>query len=493
MVYAEGMKQAVVIYPHQLFEKSPALAAAKGSDCMVYLVEEPLILTHNPIHRQKLMLHKLSMDAYQTSLESAGYKVTRLSISEYETSRSVFKKLKQDGVKKMHIVDTTDFLLEQAIDRSGIERVFYDTPYFILSRADAMERFIDSKRFMATFYKNLRQDKDILMDGEKPQGGKWSFDEDNRQKIPRGTALPEDIQRYGNAETSAAEAWAENVSAEKYGETGVWLPYTHDGARAYLKHFLEERFAQFGPYEDAMTTAGVRLWHAAISPLMNIGLLTPQYVLDEAIAYADENEVPLNSLEGFVRQIIGWREFIRASYECDGVKMRNSNHFNHRRQLKEAHWSGDTGIEPVDHVIKTALTYGYTHHIERLMVMGNYFLLINTQPDEVYRWFMGMYLDAYDWVMVPNVYGMSQFADGGSFATKPYISGSNYIKKMSDFEKGAWEDTWTALYWNFVQRHIDTFENNHRLSMMPKTLERMNAETREKHLKRAESYLQSLE
>jgi deoxyribodipyrimidine photolyase-related protein len=486
------MNKAVVIYPHQLFEESPALAGA-GGDCSVYLVEEPLILTHNPIHRQKLMLHKLSMDAYERFLSDAGHQVNRLEVGTYETTASVFEKLSKDGVEQMHICDTTDYLLEQAIEHSGIERVWYDTPYFVLPKGEAIERFTNSKRFMAKFYKELRKDKDILMDGDEPAGGKWSFDEDNREKIPKGTELPEDIQMYGNAETGAAEAWVEAIEAEKYGETGCWLPYTHDGAKQYLKEFFKIRFQKFGPYEDAMTTAGVRLWHSAISPLMNIGLLTPKQVLDEAIVYAESEDVPMNSLEGFVRQIIGWREFIRASYECDGGKMRNKNFFTHKNQLPNSYWDGTTDIEPVDHVIRTALTYGYTHHIDRLMVMGNFMLLSQLHPDEVYRWFMGMYLDAYDWVMVSNVYGMSQFADGGSFATKPYISGSNYIKKMSDYKKGDWEDIWTALYWNFIADHRPVFEKNHRLSMMPKMLDRMSDEKREAHGERAKSYLESLD
>ena len=485
------MKQAVVIYPHQLFKTSPALEVV-SKDTPVYLVEEPLILTHNPIHRQKLILHKLSMDAYEQYLGDAGHSVTRLSIQDHETTAAVFEKLEKKGVEQMHIVDTTDYLLEQAIRNCGIERVWYETPYFILPKEEAVERFKTSNRYMAKFYKELRKDKDILMDGGEPEGGQWSFDEDNRQKIPKGTNLPEDISSYGNTETSEAEAWTEKIDAEKYGETGCWLPYTHDGAREYLKNFLESRFDCFGPYEDAITTHGIRLWHSAISPLMNIGLLTPQEVVDKALAYAEENDIRINSVEGFVRQILGWREFIRASYECDGVKMRNSNHFNHRRKLKEEYWTGETGITPVDRATKTALAYGYTHHIERLMVMGNFFLLTNTKPDEVYRWFMAMYLDTYDWVMVPNVYGMSQFADGGSFATKPYISGANYIKKMSDYESGDWEKTWTALYWNFVSRHVETFKNNHRLSMMPKTLERMKEGTRQDHFERAQSFLNNL-
>jgi deoxyribodipyrimidine photolyase-related protein len=180
---------------------------------------------------------------------------------------------------------------------------------------------------------------------------------------------------------------------------------------------------------------------------------------------------------------------MRASYEVDGDQMRQKNFFNHTRALPDSFWDGSTTIDPVDHAIKTALEYGYNHHIERLMVMGNVMLLSQTNPHDVYGWFMGMYIDAYDWVMVPNVYGMSQFADGGSFATKPYISGANYIKKMSDYKKGDWEETWTALYWNFINTHLEVFKSNHRMSMMPRLLEKMNPETRERHLDLAKEHL----
>ncbi len=488
-MYTHAMYEATIIYPHHLFKDSPALVPGR----VVYLVEEPLLLTHNPIHRQKLMFHTLSMDAYERDLRAAGYTVTRLTIAEHRKTEDVFARLKKDGVERMHLVDTTDDYLEQAIRKSGIERVWYESPLFILEKQDAIDRYVTSKRFMASFYKQLRKDQNILVDEDgKPAGGQWSFDADNREKIPKDTSLPEDIAHYGNGETAAAEDWAITVAAEQYGEPGCWLPYTHEGAQKFLREFLRERFATFGPYEDAMHTEGVRLWHSALSPLVNVGLLTPRAVLDTALAYAQEHDVPLNSLEGFVRQVLGWREFMRASYESDGRSMRSQNFFNHTRELPDSFWDGTTGIDPVDHVITTALKYGYTHHIERLMVMGNVMLLSQLDPNEVYRWFMGMYIDAYDWVMVPNVYGMSQFADGGSFATKPYISGANYIKKMSNCPAGDWEATWTALYWHFIATHQAYFASNHRLSMMPRTLERMKDETRQQHFEVARHYLQNL-
>jgi deoxyribodipyrimidine photolyase-related protein len=343
---------------------------------------------------------------------------------------------------------------------------------------------------MANFYKKLRQDTGILMDGEEPVGGAWSFDSENRQKLPQSLPLPADITPYPSTpEYEAAAAWAMQVPAEQYGEAALYLPVTHKEAADYLADFLVERLAQFGPYEDAITTEQTRLFHSILSPLLNIGLLTPRQVVDTTLAYATEHDVSIASLEGFIRQIIGWREFIRASYEVDGRRMRTKNFFNHTRKLPTTWWNGTTGILPLDTTIARARQFGYTHHIERLMVAGNLMLLSGIHPAEAYRWFMGMYIDAYDWVMVPNVYGMSQFADGGSFATKPYISGAAYIKKMSNYPKGDWEAMWTALYWHFIATHQSVFLKNHRLSMMPRLLEKMSKDAYDAHMRLASDWL----
>ena len=482
--------EASLIYPHQLFSQHPALKKGR----VVYLVEEPLLLTHNPSHVQKLLLHRLSLQAFKEKLEDAGYEVKYLEIATLSDTASVFAHLKDAGVTALHIVDTTDDYLEREItlaeETHGFTCHRYESPLFLLSKAEASSRYLDSKRFLAKFYKQLRIDRNILMDGDTPTGGAFSFDEDNRQKLPKRIELPADITFFEDQAVTEARTWLTTFSSERYGEEHVWIPYTHNMAQKFLQEFLCTRFAEFGPYEDAITTTHTRLFHSTLSPLINIGLLTPQEVLEAALSYVETNPtVPINSLEGFVRQILGWREFIRAAYEVDGRIMRTKNFFAHNRSLPTGIWNGATGILPLDLTITRSLQYGYAHHIERLMVAGNYFLLSGTNPDEVYRWFMGMYVDAYDWVMVPNVYGMSQFADGGLFATKPYISGASYLKKMSDYPKGDWEDLWTALYWNFINTHKEFFTKNHRLSMMPKLLEKISPETREAHLVRAQKYL----
>ena len=480
------MSEVTLIYPHQLFKQSPAIQKGRK----IFLIEESLILSYNPIHVQKLIFHKLSLDAYEEQLRKDGYEVARLTIEHYPKTADVFEYLKKQSIQVIHVVDTTDFYLEQAIMKSKIRRVWYESPLFMLSKEDATSRYVSSNKNMARFYKKLREDKNILMnENATPIGGKWSYDTDNRKNLPKNAVLPKDIVFKTSIDLKQAKKWLDKVEAEKYGEIALWLPYTHKEAETFLHTFLEDRFPHFGLYEDAMSTKSVRLFHSTLSPLINVGLLEPKQVIDIAINYANTHKVPINSLEGFVRQIIGWREFIRAAYEVDHIAMRNMNFWKHTRRLQNSFWTGDTGILPIDIAIKKALRYGYTHHIERLMVLGNFMLLNQINPDEVYRWFMAMYLDAYDWVMVPNVYGMSQFADGGIFATKPYISGSNYIKKMSDYPSGDWEEKWTALYWYFISTHHDFFASNNRLSMMPRLFDMMAQEKKNKYSRIANEYM----
>jgi deoxyribodipyrimidine photolyase-related protein len=432
------------------------------------------------------------MDAYEKRLKADGYVVTRLCFAQYPDAAAVFRFIKDSGIERIHCADTTDDYLERTILASGMERVWYESPLFILPRQEAVERYIESKRHMARFYERLRVDRGVLVDEERrPMGGRFSFDADNRKRVPKGKSLPGDIVVAVPSEDEKRRVDS-FPAPEKYGEHGTWLPHTHADAKAALDSFLTERFAHFGDYEDAMTTDGVRLWHSALSPLMNVGLLTAAQVLDAALAYADTHDVPMNSLEGFVRQVLGWREFIRASYEADGRLMRTGNFFGNAEELPPGFWRGETGLLPLDQVIRRAIAAGYTHHIERLMIAGNAMLLVGISPHEAYRWFMGLYSDAYDWVMVPNVYGMSQFADGGTFATKPYICGSNYIRTMSDFPPGEWEEIWTALYWAFIEKHADVFAANHRMSMMPRLLSKMTAARRAELRAKAADYLTSI-
>jgi deoxyribodipyrimidine photolyase-related protein len=330
------------------------------------------------------------------------------------------------------------------------------------------------------------------MEGKKPLGGKWSFDAENRLKFPKNKKAPYIQHPDADIYWNEALEYTQKYFGENYGELKQMplYPHTHEAAQRWLQEFLETRLWEFGAYEDAMVEKEHFLHHSLLTPMLNSGLLTPQEVLDKTLEYAAQNpDLPLNSLEGFIRQIMGWREFIRAVYELKGSEERTRNYWGFKRKIPKSFYDGTTGIGPLDTVIRKVLKTGYCHHIERLMVLGNFMLLCEFDPDEVYKWFMELFIDAYDWVMVPNVYGMSQFADGGLMATKPYISGSSYLMKMSDFKKGEWQEIWDALFWRFMHVHRDFFLQNPRLGMLVHSFDKMTEEKRSGLLQRAENYL----
>jgi deoxyribodipyrimidine photolyase-related protein len=350
--------------------------------------------------------------------------------------------------------------------------------------------------FQTDFYKNQRLSRNILLeDSKKPIGGKWTFDDENRLKYPKSKTPPKVDAISVNDFYKEAFEYTQKHFPDNYGKLNVEYRYptTFEESKTWLKVFLETRFSEFGAYEDAIVSTQTFLHHSILTPMLNVGLLTPQFIIDETLQYASNNEIPLNSLEGFIRQILGWREFIRAVYQLKGNEERTKNYWKFKRKIPASFWNGTTGIEPIDSTIKKVLESGYCHHIERLMVIGNFMLLCEFDPDEVYRWFMELFIDAYDWVMVPNVYGMSQFADGGIMSTKPYISGSNYLMKMSDYKKGDWQQVWDGLFWRFMHTHRDFFLQNPRLGMLVRTFDKMDSKKQEIHLSNASNYLDQLD
>ena len=493
------MSAVSIVYPHQLFEHHPALA--KGRD--VVLVESPLLFTYQNFHKQKLVYHRASMKNYAEFLEKEGFKVTYVEFhQDHAPIKKLIAQLDEQGYTKLHLVDPVDFYLDkwlnEAVDAAGLELEVCDTPMFLNSREELSGFFrSDKKKFhQTTFYKDQRKSRDILITaGDQPEGGKWTYDVDNRKKYPKGkTPPPIQFPDRTDAYKEALE-YVEEHFENNYGKVSDSPLYAMDfqTAKDWFEQFLEQRFAGFGPYEDAIVKEEIYLHHSILTPMMNVGLLTPQYVLDRSLSFAQENGIEIQSLEGFVRQIMGWREFIRGMYVAKGVPMRTENFWGFDRKIPKSFYTGETGIPPIDDTIKKVLKTGYCHHIERLMVLGKFMLLCEFDPKEVYKWFMELFIDAYDWVMVPNVYGMSQFADGGLFATKPYISSSNYILKMSNYSKGDWQQTWDALFWHFMDKQRDFFGSNPRLAMLLRTFDKWDAEKKSTLIKRAEKYFETLE
>jgi deoxyribodipyrimidine photolyase-related protein len=487
-----------LIFPHQLFRNNPVVQKGRK----VYLIEEVLFFNQYHFHQQKIVLHRASMKSYEDYLGKKGIEVEYIEHHQKEGDcTKLMEVLAKKGIKSIHITDVVDNWLMKKLNtackKQGINIHISETPYFLNNMNSVTDFFSKRKTYFQTdFYTWQRKERKILLEKDgKPVGGKWTYDAENRMKFPKKELVPLLPKIKEDKYLIEAKAYTKKYFSNHIGNISdaPLFVHTFKDAEHWLENFLQSRFEKFGIYEDAIVTKEKVLYHSVLSPMLNIGLLTPNQIIDKALAIGQEKNIPLNSLEGFIRQIIGWREFIRIVYEREGSKQRTTNYWKFKRKIPASFWTGTTGILPIDQTIHKILETGYCHHIERLMVLGNFMLLCEFNPDEVYRWFMEMFIDAYDWVMVPNVYGMTQFADGGLMTTKPYISGSNYLMKMSDYEKGDWQAIWDGLFWRFMHEHRIFFLKNPRLGMLVGTFDKMSDDKKKAHLQNANEFLKKID
>lgn len=458
------MSDITLIFPDQLFLKHPCITSQR----QIYLVEEFLFYRVQPFHKQRLILLRSAMQKYSEMLRENQSDVIYIPSKELMYRGSLFDILGKKHIKNIHVCEFADEWLYQDLmigaEKYGWNIHFHPSPGFICSEQELKTFFANKMHYsMAQFYAYQRKSQNILMESQRPIGGKYSFDVENRKKIPKSLSIPSTFSSRTTPNIEKIIAEVESEFTDAIGDAVPFLyPTTHHEARKALDLFLKDKLAFFGAYQDAIQKEESFLFHSVLSPMLNIGLLTPQEVIQAALNRSEKHSVPLNSLEGFLRQIMGWREFVRGSYLIKGSYQRSFNFFHHYENIPKKFWEGVTGILPVDTVVQRVLKTGYCNHIERLMVLGNFLLLTEASPHEIYGWFMGYFVDAYDWVMVPNVYGMSQYADGGVITTKPYVSSSNYILKMSNYPTGEWTEIWDGLFWRFIHKHRCLFSSNNR-------------------------------
>ncbi len=473
------MKSCNVIFPNQLFEDL-SLFENKSK---TFLIEDSKFFTRFNFHKNKLVLHRASMKFYEKYLKEKGIEVEYI-----EFDQNWIEYLKNKNISKIITYELNNFELEEKIKSSGLSVSFVESPMF-LSSNEEFKSFYDSKNHYSqtSFYIYMRKKLKVLLDKNlKPEGGKWTFDKDNRQKIPQDIEIPNLPNIKDNSYVKEAKQYIEKHFYKNIGTFDFFnYPTTFEEVGSWVDAFIKERFEYFGVYQDAIFDDNSYLFHSNISFALNIGLITPQKLL-EKVLIAD---VSLNSKEGYIRQIIGWREFVKGIYNLIGQEQLQSNFWKFENKLSSRFYNGETGILPVDDAIKKLLKTGYANHIERLMILGNFFLLCEINPQEVYKWFMEMSIDAYPWVMCANIFGMSQFADGGKIVTKPYISSSNYIKKMSNYKQGDWCEIFDNLFWCFIYKHFDFFVKNPRLKIITSNLERKNKEEISKMLVSTEEFL----
>ena len=462
-----------------------------------YMAEDYNLCTFQKHHKLKILLYLSSMRSYRDELRERGIKVIYkdCTIDFKKTYEKKLEKIiKEKKVKEISFFEIEDTFFEKKLKsflkKNNITFNEVKSPMFLTSRDEFKEYLSKTKKpFMANFYKVNRSKLNILMNKDgTPKGGKWSFDEDNRKKLPNTVSIPKSLKFKNTIHTENLKKFIEiNFKSHPGFTNRFWFPTTRYQVNKALDDFLKNKINLFGDYEDAVSKKSNILFHSALSPLINIGLITPMEILEKIKKI--QNKVKINSLEGYIRQIIGWREFMRGIYQNFDKQMENRNFFNHKRKMKNSWYNGTTGLEPLDCSIENALKYGWSHHIERLMILANIMNLCQINPKEVYKWFMEMFVDSSDWVMAPNVYGMGLYSDGGIFSTKPYICGSSYFLKMMDFNKGEWCNTMDGLYWNFINKNRKFFSKNPRLSMMVRVFDKMKSERKKIILKAAQQFI----
>ena len=470
-------------------------------DHTFFMAEDFQLCTYEKHHKQKILLFLSAMRSHADKLKKNKFKIEYSSIEDKSFKLNYLEKLKKI-LKLKKISEVSSFEIEDKFFEKKITQFFkkenihwnvVQTPMFLNSREEFKNYLSNSKKpFMATFYKEIRKKSGILMDSDgNPIGGKWSFDEENRNKLPKNVTIPKLPKIKETSHTKKLKPIIEKIFKDHPGSTKeFWFATEYDDVVKLLNFFIKEKSNLFGDYEDAVDQKDNILFHSALSPYINLGLITPEFVIQKVLDFNKKYKIKINSLEGYLRQVIGWREFMRGVYQSYSKEMETGNFFKHNRKMKKSWYEGSTGLPPLDHAIKNAVNYAWSHHIERLMILSNIMNLCEIKPLVVYKWFMEMFADSSDWVMVPNL-SMGLFNDGGIFATKPYICGSSYFMKMMDFKRGDWCNTMDGLYWRFINRNRNFFLKNPRLSMMVRIYDKMNSDRKKLILTSAEKFIKA--
>lgn len=468
----------------------------------ILMREDERLATVHRHHRRKIALFFAAMRAFASDLRLSGREVRYRRWGEADGCDGVFDMLARSGAGRVWLHEPSDRRFAGELTAWGasadVELRLLPSPKFLTSREEWERWRRRSERLlMGDFYAYQRRRLGLLVGpGGEPLGGRWSHDAENRRPLPREVLPPPAYGFPPDPETRAVIALVDREFPDHPGRAeGFEYATTHADAAAWLETFVEERLERFGPYEDAIPSRERVLFHGVLTPYLNCGLLTPAQVVEAALRRNALAPIAINSLEGFLRQVVGWREFVRW-VDHDLYAERGwgeaepwPNALGATRRLGPEWWSAETGLPPLDTVIRRAAEHGWTHHIERLMVAGAAMTMAGVAPTEQYRWFMEMYVDSAEWVMAPNVFGMTSFADSGLFTTKPYISGSAYLLRMGDHPRGAWCDVWDGLYWGFVRRHRDLFAANPRTSAATAGYERLDPLRRDRILAAAEAFV----
>lgn len=439
-------------------------------------------------HIQKVVAFFSAMRSFAASLEDKGHKVVYVKINEEKNPQDLKKLIhlftEKTRAEKFEYLLPDEYRLDQQLKEIAasleIKTESFDTDHFLTTR-DTLEKFFQGKKqlVMESFYRMMRKKYDIMMENGQPEGGKWNYDQSNRKKWKGSPAIPPEYDLRKDVSDLLAEIEQAGIKTiGKIDPKAFNWPTSRSESLEVLNYFTENLLLHFGDYQDALHTEQKFLFHSRISFAMNSKMISPKEVIDRVLEeYRDQqDQIDISQVEGFIRQILGWREYMRGIYWKEMPGYKSTNALDNQNKLPEFFWTGNTKMNCLSHAINQSLEEAYAHHIQRLMITGNYALLTQTHPDEVDAWYLGVYIDAIEWVEITNTRGMSQFADGGIVATKPYVSSANYINKMGNYCQGCTykhskktgEDScpFNALYWNFLDAKKEKFKDNPRMGMM---------------------------
>ena len=499
----------------QLLPDHPLLASP-AKDCLVGMIESAPRAGHLRYHQQKLTLLYSAMRHHAAALKKAGHRILYRRLGDGVRTHGYAEALagwiKEHKITAIHLLDPNEYDTQQSLPalskKLGIPVQTHRSPQFLVPRADFAAWAKGKKHLlMEAHYRRLRTERNILMTTKgEPEGGDWNLDDQNRRTFREFAKEKPKVPPLPAAEKDPVVREVASEVAKFFPDhpgkaADLWIPATREGALEWLKNFIRYRLVQFGPWEDTMVEGEAVLFHSVLSPFLNLGLLTPSECIQAAERAYREGKAPLNSVEGFIRQILGWREFIHGLYWLKMPEYRKVNFLGADRPLPRWVYDGQTEMRCVSQAVTGAVDRAYNHHIQRLMVLGNYFLLGGYEPSAVLRWYTEMYLDAYDWVMVPNVLGMILFADGGWFATKPYAAGAAYQEKMGNHcascrfdpkkKEGPDACPFHSLYWNFYGQHAAKFRSNPRIGMMVAMWEKKSPSEKSRIRLEAEKFLKA--
>jgi len=499
----------VLVLGDQLSEAIAALRQADPARDIVVMAEVMGEAGYIPHHPKKIALIFAAMRKFAARLERQGWTVAYTRLDDAQSSGTIVDELlrraEEFGAKEVIATQPGEWRVIAELDAVPLTLRQLPDDRFVATQAEFAAWAKGRKQLrMEWFYRDMRRKTGLLMEGNQPAGGQWNFDQENRKPPPQGIDYKGPMRFTPDETVTGVLALVAARFANNFGSLDdFWFATDQEQARQHLAHWVRHGLPRFGDYQDAMMSGERFLYHAIVGLYLNIGLLEPMEVCQAVEDAWKSGDVPINAAEGFIRQIIGWREYVRGIYFLEGPEYTSRNLLEHKRDLPGLYWGGATRMRCMAQAVGQTREEAYAHHIQRLMVTGNFALLAGVDPAQVHGWYLAVYADAFEWVEAPNTIGMSQYADGGIVASKPYISSGNYINKMSDYCKdcayqvkdktGPDACPFNLLYWHFLDRHRGRFANNPRMANMYRTWDRMDGQKRETVLADASAFLEKLD